>query len=170
MCAYEPRVGPCGPLVTHELAASVELDGSAVRQDGRSASLTAPNGSAQRILLQKTLSRAGVTSSDVMFAEAHGTGTPLGDPTEAGALASLHTSNVRSSPLVIGAAKASVGHSEPVSGQVGLLKVRYVLVDKVCVGNAQLRKINPLVNERFGKSSTHFMMPVQNVRLSMDER
>ena len=67
--------------------ASVNLVSSAVRQDGRSASLTAPNGSAQRTLLLVALGRAALASADVGCTEAHGTGTALGDPTEAGALA-----------------------------------------------------------------------------------
>ena len=39
------------------------LSGSAVRQDGRSASLTAPNGSAQRTLLLAALGRASLDLS-----------------------------------------------------------------------------------------------------------
>ena len=61
-----------------------------MRQDGRSASLTAPNGSAQRVLLLAAASRARTKPSELLCAEAHGTGTSLGDPTEAGALALAH--------------------------------------------------------------------------------
>eukprot|EP00964_Phaeocystis_antarctica_P150549 scaffold117973_cov65-Phaeocystis_antarctica.AAC.1 len=64
----------------------VVLRGSAVRQDGRSASLTAPNGTAQRALLQAALAEAGVAAASVARLEAHGTGTALGDPIEAGSL------------------------------------------------------------------------------------
>ena len=55
------------------------------RQDGRSASLTAPNGSAQRELLRAALALAGCTAAAAAWVEAHGTGTALGDPTEAAA-------------------------------------------------------------------------------------
>ena len=48
-------VGAAG-LAWHREAALATLSGSAVRQDGRSASLTAPNGSAQRVLLLAALS------------------------------------------------------------------------------------------------------------------
>ena len=55
--------------------------------------------------------------------EAHGTGTALGDPTEAGALAAVHGfSAERTAAAVVCAVKASVGHSEASSGQVGLLR------------------------------------------------
>ena len=105
----------------------VLLDGSAVRQDGRSASLTAPNGSAQRVLLLATLGSAAIAPSEVACVEAHGTGTALGDPTEAGALSAVH--GARSASLTTCAAKASVGHAEAASGQVGLLRVWRLLVE-----------------------------------------
>ena len=131
----------------------VLLDGSAVRQDGRSASLTAPNGSAQRALLLASAGSAAIAPSEVACVEAHGTGTALGDPTEAGALAAVHgAGSVRSSPS--GAAKASVGHAEAASGQVGLLRVWRLLVEAAAAGNAQLRALNPLVRERLGRAAS----------------
>ena len=81
----------------------------------------APNGSAQRVLLRAALGRGAVAPAEVACVEAHGTGTALGDPTEAGALGAAHAA--RRSALLIGAAKASVGHCEAASGQVGLLRL-----------------------------------------------
>ncbi|MEC8038989.1 MAG: hypothetical protein VX152_11955, partial [Pseudomonadota bacterium] len=86
------RAEGCGAAVLRAKAEDGDADallqqGSAVRQDGRSASLTAPNGSAQRVLLLSALGRAGAVSEEAGCIEMHGTGTALGDPTEAGALA-----------------------------------------------------------------------------------
>jgi acyl transferase domain-containing protein len=133
-----------------------------VRQDGRSASLTAPKGSAQCTLLLAALGRATLSPAQVGCTEAHGTGTALGDPTEAGALASVHGAAARPTPLTVGAAKASVGHSEAASGQVGLLKVQRLLADVACAGNAQLRTLNPLIIERLRGVSAGFVMPTQS--------
>ena len=129
----------------------VVLLGLAVRQDGRSASLTAPNGSAQRTLLGAALAFAGVAAAGVARLEAHGTGTALGDPTEAGSLAATLCGRAsgRASPLAVAAAKASIGHSEPVSGQAGLQRLATALGRLAAGGNAQLRQLNPLVNERW---------------------
>ena len=55
--------------------------GSAVQQDGPSASLTAPNGSSQRRLIE-SVSRTISDNNGVSSLEAHGTGTALGDPIE----------------------------------------------------------------------------------------
>ena len=55
--------------------------GSAVQQDGPSASLTAPNGASQRRLIE-AVRRAVSEAEDEPTLEAHGTGTALGDPIE----------------------------------------------------------------------------------------
>jgi acyl transferase domain-containing protein len=143
------------------LEADMLLGGSAVRQDGRSASLTAPNGSAQRTLLLAVLGRAALVPLQIGLIEAHGTGTALGDPTEAGSLAIVHSSADRDLSLALGAAKAATGHSEAPSGQVGLLAVRQELADANVGGNAQLRELNPLVSERLGVASACFALPTQ---------
>jgi len=140
----------------------VLLGGSAVRQDGRSASLTAPNGSAQRTLLLVALGRAKASPAEVGCTEAHGTGTALGDPTEAGAVAAVHGMG-RRTPRLVGAAKASVGHSEATLGQVGLLRMRSVLQAVTAAGNTQLRVVNPLIGERLSSVSSSFAMPPQGV-------
>ena len=142
----------------------MSVAGVAVRQDGRSASLTAPNGSAQRALLGAALASAGVTAAGMSRLEAHGTGTALGDPTEAGSLAAALCGfgSGRSSPLAVGAAKASVGHSEAASGQVGLQRLSSALARLVAGGNAQLRRLSPHVGELWtGAAAALSSQPVQ---------
>ena len=112
------------------------LSGSKVAQDGRSASLTAPNGSAQTALL-----RAATRADKLFGVEAHGTGTPLGDPTEARAI------DAGGGALAVRAAKASVGHLEPVAGFAGLCALAAALCGDACAGNSKLRALNPYVHE-----------------------
>ena len=111
------RAEAVGVLVIRLGESAIALGGSAVRQDGRSASLTAPSGSAQKKLLVAATTRAAMAPADIGSFETHGTGTALGDPTELGALAWVHGTRDRTSPLTVGATKASVGHSEAASGQ-----------------------------------------------------
>ena len=149
-------VGTCVLGATAANAAAVALGGIAVRQDGRSASLTAPNGSAQRALLLACSALAGIASPRALGAvEAHGTGTALGDPTEAGAFASAATVDAPpsgSAGVLVGAAKACIGHTEAPSGQAGLLRCLVVLGHGAAAGNAHLCVLNPLVAARAGSS------------------
>src|SRR5258706_15226190 len=52
--------------------------GSAINQDGASNGMTAPNGPAQRRVIQQALANAGLSTSDIELLEAPGTGTRLG--------------------------------------------------------------------------------------------
>eukprot|EP00966_Prymnesium_polylepis_P160492 3710558-Prymnesium_polylepis.1 len=107
-----------GALSCAEEGVGLGVCGSAVRQDGRSASLTAPNGQAQQGMLSAALGDAGVSVSAMALVEAHGTGTVLGDPIEAGSLkaAVLALREGAAGPLGLGGVKANVGHAEPAAG------------------------------------------------------
>ena len=72
----------CGAFYVRSKASpGVEVLGSAVQQDGPSASLTAPNGSSQRRLIE-SVSHIITDKNGIPSLEAHGTGTALGDPIE----------------------------------------------------------------------------------------
>ncbi|MBL1103056.1 SDR family NAD(P)-dependent oxidoreductase [Streptomyces sp. 5-8] len=99
------------------------IRGTAVNQDGASGGLTVPNASAQVAVIKRAVAAAGWAPHDVDYVEAHGTGTPLGDPIEVRALAeALGPGRAADEPLLIGAAKASIGHLEAAAGVTGLLK------------------------------------------------
>ncbi|MBD0844688.1 type I polyketide synthase, partial [Streptomyces sp. TRM68416] len=100
------------------------LRASSVNQDGASGGLTVPNPVAQVEVVRKAVERAGWAPHEVDYVETHGTGTPLGDPIEVSALAeSLGAGRTPEHPLLIGSAKANVGHLGAAAGAVGLLKV-----------------------------------------------
>ena len=135
----------------------VVMRGSAVRQDGRSASLTAPNGVAQQTLL---LIAFGVTApAEVAFLETHGTGTPLGDPIEAGALARVFSAEARDAPLPVGAAKANVGHTEAPAGQMGLMRALDLQRDATAAPSAKLDVMNPMVAQARSRAATSPVTP-----------
>nr|WP_280801340.1 type I polyketide synthase [Arthrobacter pigmenti] len=98
-----------------------DLLGSAVNHDGISAGLTVPNGQAQTRLIMAALLAAGIGSEEVDYIEAHGTGTPLGDPIELEALARVFDHG-RDRPLPVGSVKAQIGHLEAAAGIAALIK------------------------------------------------
>ncbi|MEV7414854.1 beta-ketoacyl synthase N-terminal-like domain-containing protein [Streptomyces sp. NPDC089919] len=97
---------------------------SAMNHDGRSAGLTVPNALAQVALLREALHRADdADPRRVRYVETHGTGTPLGDPIEAHALAEVFgPGREPGSPLYIGSHKANFGHTDAAAGVAALIK------------------------------------------------
>ncbi|MET7938337.1 beta-ketoacyl synthase N-terminal-like domain-containing protein, partial [Streptomyces sp. NPDC005322] len=104
------------------------LRGSAVNNDGGGDSLTTPNQAAQEDVLRRACADAGVSPADVQYVELHGTGTAVGDPIEAAALAAVHgAARPAGTPLRVGSAKTNVGHLEGAAGITGLIKVLLAL-------------------------------------------
>ncbi|MGB8479151.1 MAG: type I polyketide synthase [Acidobacteriaceae bacterium] len=100
------------------------IRGSACNQDGRSSGLTVPNGPSQEAVVSSALADAGMRPNDVDYIEAHGTGTSLGDPIEAGALNAVFAEPSRNSePLLVGSVKTNLGHLESAAGIAGLMKL-----------------------------------------------
>ncbi|WP_105347906.1 type I polyketide synthase [Mycobacterium sp. ITM-2016-00318] len=130
----------CGMLVLKRLSDAQRdgdrvhaiIPGSAVNQDGASSGLTVPNGGAQQRLIGTVLARAGLAGGDVDYLEAHGTGTPLGDPIEVQAAAAAYgASREADRPLLMGSVKTNIGHLESASGAAGLIKVVLSLQNEV---------------------------------------
>jgi acyl transferase domain-containing protein/acyl carrier protein len=97
--------------------------GTAVGQDGDSAGLSVPNGTAQTAVMGLALAAAALRPADIQYVEAHGTGTPLGDPIEMGAINDVFEhSHTKDAPLLVGSVKTNLGHMEPVAGLVGIIK------------------------------------------------
>jgi acyl transferase domain-containing protein/acyl carrier protein len=122
----------CGVLVLKRMSDAVRdgdricavIPSSAVNQDGASSGLTVPNGGAQQRLIATALARAGLVGGDVDYLEAHGTGTPLGDPIEVQAAGAVYgAARDADRPLLIGSVKTNIGHLESASGAAGLIKV-----------------------------------------------
>ena len=148
---------------------ALHLLGSAVRQDGRSASLTAPNGQAQQGLLIAALANAHMPLAALSLSEAHGTGTALGDPIEVSSLVAAVLPS-REAPLLVGGVKANIGHAEPAAGITGLVKLAIGLQQGEAVPNAQLRALNPHVEGALSGAPCALAASVQRARCPLGHR
>ena len=144
----------CGVVVLKTLSAALRdqdrvlavIRASASGQDGRSNGLTAPRGPAQEAVLRRALAQAGLSPDRVGYVEAHGAGTPLSDPMELQALdAVLGPGRSAERPLVVGALKSNLGHTEGAAGVAGLIKAVLVLQHGRIPANLHFQTPNPLI-------------------------
>lgn len=141
---------------------------TASNQDGKSPGITQPTKSAQVDLIRQAYESVGLDPSSTRYFEAHGTGTPVGDPIEAGAISSVFT-KYRSpkDPMYIGALKSNIGHLEGAAGIAGLLKSVFVLERGIIPPNCWFEKPNPRIpvedwNFKFPTTAT--LWPTQGLR------
>ncbi|XP_023596403.1 uncharacterized protein LOC111822330 [Trichechus manatus latirostris] len=127
------RAEGCGVVLLKPLRKALEdhnriwgvIAAIAVNQDGRSATpIIRPSQEQQERLLQSIYS-AHIDPLSVQYIEAHGTGTSVGDVTEAESLGNAVGRNRPggSPALKIGSVKGNIGHSESAAGTAGLIKV-----------------------------------------------
>jgi acyl transferase domain-containing protein len=107
---------------------------TAVNQDGKSYSLTAPNPTAQANVILKAYREAEIDPGSISYIEAQGTGSPLADPVEIEAFKMAFKTLYEQWGVVngvpscgIGYLKPNIGHLECASGIAALLKVLWAL-------------------------------------------
>ncbi|MEV5341522.1 SDR family NAD(P)-dependent oxidoreductase [Streptomyces sp. NPDC052676] len=120
--------------------------GSGTNNDGRTPGLALPSASAQQALLREVYDRAGVLPDDLAYLEAHGTGTPVGDPLECEAVGRVLGRGRSTGALPIGSVKTNLGHLEAASGIAGLLKALLVLKHRQIPASLHCAELNPSID------------------------
>ncbi|KAL8660772.1 MAG: hypothetical protein Q9202_006239 [Teloschistes flavicans] len=126
------------------IRAVVRATGS--NQDGRTPGITQPSTAAQITCIRDTYKHAGLTPRLTRFFEAHGTGTPLGDPLEARAIHEVFGEfRSHQDKLIVGALKSNIGHLEGASGIASLIKTILVLESGMIPPNLWFERVNPRI-------------------------
>ncbi|WP_067221784.1 SDR family NAD(P)-dependent oxidoreductase [Stappia indica] len=129
------------------------IRGIGINHGGRTNSLTVTNPRAQAALIKAVHREAGIAPDSVSYVEAHGPGTPLGDPIEISGLkeafADLHAeagTAPREASCGIGSVKTNIGHLEGAAGVAGIVKVLIALAREELPGNVGFTAQNRLVD------------------------
>lgn len=123
---------------------------SAVNTNGKvpGYGITYPNMKGQEKVIRAAYKRAGLDPDLTAYFECHGTGTPVGDPIEVRAVASaMNDTRLEDKPLIIGAVKPNIGHSEAASGIFAIMKAALMVEAGLIPGVAGLQKVNPQIPE-----------------------
>jgi len=118
-----------------------------------------PSQVAQEILIRETYRKAGLditkASDRPQFFEAHGTGTPAGDPIEAEAIRNAffgsNPEGVNLENLYVGSIKTVVGHTEGTAGIAALMKASLGIQNSVIPPNLLFNKLSDKVAPFYGK-------------------
>ncbi|KAL3430177.1 hypothetical protein BDV09DRAFT_199896 [Aspergillus tetrazonus] len=132
---------PFFSITAHRRMDTAEAKGSPVRT-----SITKPSGDAHASLIRETYQKTGLPLSETAYFEAHGTGTPQGDPIEMQAIAQTVASARRDGdvgPLYVGSVKPNVGHTEGAAGLAGIIKVVLCLEAGIIPAVTGLTTVNP---------------------------
>ena len=113
--------------------------GTAINNDGaQKIGYLAPGVDGQAAAVAEALSISGVDASDITYIEAHGTGTPVGDPIEFEALNQVYREATDKRDYChVGSVKSNIGHLGEAAGIASIIKVALAL---------QHKKIPPTLN------------------------
>ncbi|OOK82283.1 beta-ketoacyl synthase, C-terminal domain protein [Mycobacterium kansasii] len=109
--------------------------------------MTVPNGPAQQALLRTALTSSRLDPADIDYIEAHGTGTPLGDPIELDSLSKVFSDRRNCEPLVIGSVKTNLGHLEAAAGVAGFMKAVLAVNNGYIPRHLNFRQLTPHASE-----------------------
>ena len=142
------------------------IKGTAINQDGKSNGLIAPNGLAQQEVLKSALLKAKMAPSEIDYIEAHGTGTPLGDPIEIEAINKVYgKERTAGNVLHIGSVKTNFGHLESASGIASFIKAVLSLQNKCIPAHLNFKTANPHIEWK-----DFVKVPVENTRYKIAEK
>jgi acyl transferase domain-containing protein/acyl carrier protein len=124
------------------------IKASAINNDGSlKVGYTAPSVDGQREVILEALALAGVEPETINYIEAHGTGTPLGDPIEITALTqAFRTRTDKKAFCAIGSVKTNIGHLEAAAGVTGLIKTVLALKNRQIPPSLHFQEPNPQID------------------------
>jgi acyl transferase domain-containing protein/NADP-dependent 3-hydroxy acid dehydrogenase YdfG len=120
------------------------IRGMGTSSDGKGNAVYAPKTSGQVAALRSAYETADIDPTTVELIEGHGTGTRVGDATEASALAEVFGApNAKGPWCALGSVKSQIGHTKAAAGAAGLIKAIAALYHKVIPPTVKVREPLP---------------------------
>ncbi|GAW27057.1 putative polyketide [Rosellinia necatrix] len=111
--------------------------------------ITHPSAKGQEQVVRMAYQKANLDPNLTAYAELHGTGTPVGDPIEVRAISrALNDRRPEDRPLLVGAVKPNIGHSEAASGIFAVMKAALMTESSIIPGVAYFQNLNPAIKEK----------------------
>ena len=131
------------------------LRGTAANQDGHTVNIVTPSRAAQVEAYRAALAVAGVDARTVGMVEAHGPGTPVGDPIEYASLSEVYG---LAGPCALASVKTNFGHTQSAAGALGLMKAVLALQHGVIPRNLHFTRLP----DEMAQIETNLFVPQQN--------
>ena len=124
------------------------VNGTAVNNDGaRKVSYLAPSVDGHADVVKEALSVAGIGAREIQLLEAHGTGTPVGDPIEVAALTEAFRATTSDTGFCrLTSTKPNIGHLDTAAGVASLIKVVQALRHQTLPPIANHTEPSPLLD------------------------
>ncbi|KAI2634451.1 hypothetical protein GGS21DRAFT_543554 [Xylaria nigripes] len=118
--------------------------------------ITHPSSKGQERVVRMAYEKADLDPNETVYAELHGTGTPVGDPTEVRAISrAMNDTRSKDRPLLMGAVKPNIGHSEAASGIFAVMKAALMTESSTIPGVAHFKSLNPEIKEKEWNVKVH---------------
>ncbi|WP_082939600.1 type I polyketide synthase [Mycobacterium sp. 852014-50255_SCH5639931] len=131
------------------------LRGTAANQDGHTVNIVTPSRAAQVEAYRAALAVAGVDARTVGMVEAHGPGTPVGDPIEYASLAEVYGLD---GPCALASVKTNFGHTQSAAGALGLMKAVLAVQHGVIPRNLHFTRLP----DEMAQIETNLFVPQDN--------
>ena len=119
---------------------------TSINSNGQTLGITLPSAEYQEAVIKKAYEFARLDVTETDYFECHGTGTPVGDPIEVSAVASVYSGAriaAGDRTLIIGSTKPNFGHSEAASGITSIIKATLALEQLQIPPTVGIDNLNP---------------------------
>ncbi len=120
------------------------VKGVGINNDGANKmSFMAPSASGQATAIRSAIEDGKINPENIVYLEAHGTGTPIGDPIELKGISDAYKKYTSKKEYAyIGSIKSNLGHTNTAAGITGLVKAALVAKNKEIPAMSHFSKAN----------------------------